>query len=423
MSTFNTTLNPCPFGFFDSDTAFQNDADKVVTFVLRKLGEDVLSVELTKKMIWACFEEATLYFNAVMIEYQAKSNLSSLLGTPTGSIDPATGKYNLNLINNYVQPNFEFIIRQAEPYASEVGYGQSLQSYSGSIKLELGRQDYDIYEELKDEAGNRLAAYMGTGSLDVRGRMKIFEVYHYAPIQYVFNSNLASNFVASGLPVESYVPDTRFYVLPLFEDVLRAGMLDMASRVRRSHYTYKISGTGIRIFPTPNNLIPFFNDKLWLRVGFPPSAAPGIVGTYFSGSLEASGSLQDPATPSSVLFGVSNPGNIPAGFITYSSLNPWSRNWIILYTLAVAKELLGLVRTKMKTIPIPGAELTLNGDELLAQGREDKKDLLVGDTGIITKLDALTYDKLAELEANRAENNMKLLQHMPFPPKYLCFPG
>ena len=63
---------------------------------------------------------------------------------------PATGKYNLNLINNYVQPNFEFIIRQAEPYASEVGYGQSLQSYSGSIKLELGRQDYDIYEELKD---------------------------------------------------------------------------------------------------------------------------------------------------------------------------------------------------------------------------------------------------------------------------------
>jgi hypothetical protein len=200
-------------------------------------------------------------------------------------------------------------------------------------------------------------------------------------------------------------------------------MLDMASRVRRSHYTYKISGTGIRIFPTPNNLIPFFNDKLWLRVGFPPSAVPGIAGTYFSGSLEASGSLQDPATPSSVLFGVSNPGNIPAGFITYSSLNPWSRNWIILYTLALAKELLGLVRTKMKTIPIPGAELTLNGDELLSQGREDKKDLLVGDTGIITKLDALTYDKLAELEANRAENNMKLLQHMPFPPRYTLFIG
>jgi hypothetical protein len=66
---------------------------------LRKLGEDVLSVELTKKMIWACFEEATLYFNAIMIEYQAKSNLAYLLGSPTGSIDPTTGKYQLNLVN------------------------------------------------------------------------------------------------------------------------------------------------------------------------------------------------------------------------------------------------------------------------------------------------------------------------------------
>ncbi len=423
MSSFIKTLNPTSFGFFDSDLAFQSDADKVVNFVLRKLGEDVLSVELTKKMIWTCFEEATLYFNALMIEYQAKSNLASLLGSPTGSIDATTGKYQLNLINNYVQPNLEYLVRQAEPYASEVGYGQSLQSYSGSITLEVGRQDYDLYSELKDEAGNRLAAYMGTGSLDVRGRMKVFEVYHFAPIQYVFNSNLASNFIATGLPVESYIPDTRFYVLPLFEDVLRASMLDAASRVRRSHYSYKLVGTAIRLFPTPNNLVPFYNDKLWIRVGFPPSAYPGIMGTYFSGSLEASGSLQNPAIPSTVIYGANSPANLPMGFINYSSLNPWSRNWIILYTLALCKELLGLVRSKMKSIPIPNAELTLNGDDLISQAREDKKDLLTGETGIITKLDALTYDKLSELEATRAENNLKLLQYLPMPPKYSLFTG
>ena len=431
MSTFNTTMNPCPFGYFDSDPAFQSDADKVVTFVLRKLGEDVLSVELTKKMIWACFEEATLYFNAVMIEYQAKSNLASLLGTPTGSIDPATGKYNLNLINNYVQPNFEFIIRQAEPYATEVGYGQSLQSYSGSIKLELGRQDYDIYEELKDGDGNRLAAYMGTGSLDIRGRMKIFEVYHYAPIQYVFNSNLASNFVASGLPVESYIPDTRFYVLPLFEDVLRAGMLDAAQRVRRSHYSYRVTGRNIRILPTPSNLIPFFNDRLWIRVSFPQSAVPGIIGTYFSGS-QPSGSLagggaggggQNFALSNTVLFGASNPANIPMGFIQYSSINPWARNWIFQMTLALSKEILGHVRGKMKTIPIPGAELTLDGDTMLSEGREDKKDLLYGEGGLVSKLESLSYEKLDEMSALRAENQMKLLQHLPMPPRFNLFIG
>ena len=421
MANFNETMNPTSFGFFDSDTTFQNDADKVITFVLRKLGEDILSVELAKKQIWTCFEEATLMFNSVLIEYQAKSNLGSLLGSPTGSINTSTGKYDLNLINNYVQPNLEFLVRQAEPYASEVGYGQSMESYSGSIQLTLGQQDYDLYTELVDGAGNRLSSYMGTGSNDIRGRMKIFEVYHYAPIQYVFNSNLASNFIASGMPVESYVPDTRFYVLPLFEDVLRSTMLATAQKVRKSHYTYTVVGSHIRILPIPRNLIPFFNDKLWLRVGFPPSAYPGIVGTYFSGSLEASGSLQNTATNSTVLFGVNSPANMPMGFIQYSSLNPWSRNWIILYTLALCKELLGLIRGKMKSIPIPGAELTLNGDDLVSQGREDKKDLLVGDMGIITKLESLTYDKLAEMEANRSDNLMKQLKNLPMSPKFNIF--
>jgi len=419
-STFATTMSPTSFGWFDSDVTFQNDADKVITFVLRALGEDILSVELSKKQIWSNFEQAAMMFNSVLIEYQAKSNLGSLLGSPTGSIDSTTGKYNLNLINNYVQPNLEFLVRQAEPYASEVGYGQSLESYSGSIQLEMGKQDYDLYSDLKDEAGNRLAAYMGTGSNDIRGRMKVFEVYHFAPIQYVFNSNLASNFIASGMPVESYIPDTRFYVLPLFEDVLRSTMLATAQKVRKSHYTYTIAGSHIRILPIPRNLIPFFNDKLWLRVGFPASSYPGIVGTYFSGSLEASGSLQHAATDSTAVFGVNSPATLPMGFIQYSSLNPWSRNWIILYTLALCKELLGLIRGKMKTIPIPGAELTLNGDDLVAQGREDKKDLLVGDMGIITKLEALTYDKLAEMEANKGENMLKQLQYLPFPPRFVC---
>jgi hypothetical protein len=77
----------------------------------------------------------------------------------------------------------------------------------------------------------------------------------------------------------------------------------------------------------------------------------------------------------------------------------------------------------MKSIPIPNAELQLNGEDLITQGREDKKDLLTGDTGIMTKLDALTYDKLSELQANKAENEMKMLQHLPMPAKYNLFIG
>ena len=52
MSSFAFTRNPTPFGFFDTDSEFQTEADAVVTFTKRKLGDDILSVELTKNKIY-----------------------------------------------------------------------------------------------------------------------------------------------------------------------------------------------------------------------------------------------------------------------------------------------------------------------------------------------------------------------------------
>lgn len=416
MANFGETIKPTPFGFFDKNGVFQNDADKIVFFVLRKLGEDVLSVELTKKMIWACFEEATFGFNAHIVEYQAKSNLTSLLGTTTGSVDPNdanTANLNVNLTDNYIKPNLEFLIRQAEPYAAEIGYGQSRGSVSGSIAMVRGKQDYDLYTDLVDGAGVPIANQMPSGS---RGRMKIVEVYHWAPIQFVFNSNLASNFVASGLPVESYTPDTRFYILPLFEDILRAGQLKEAQRTRRSHYRYRISGRQIRFFPIPKDFIGITANNVWLRVVFPANPVAEIQGNdsvSASGSLGASGGI---TIPDDTMFGVNSPANIPFGLMNYSSLNPWAKHWIFQYTLALATELLGRVRGKVSSIPIGGVELQLNGAELQEQGRADKESLLSGDGGLTAKLESLTFEKLSEMEATKAENELKQISMIPFPP-------
>lgn len=417
-----TTMNPTPFGYWDSSARFQADADKVVIYVMRQLGEDVVSVELTKKMIWACFEEATMQFNANIIEYQAKSNLTTILGLPTGSYDPTTGETNINLTDAYIQPNLEFLSRQVEAYASEIGYGQSQDSYSGSIKLVAGQQDYDLYTDLLDENGVPLASYM-SGS----GRMKVFEVYHSAPVNYVFNSNLASNFIATGLPVESYIPDTRFYVLPLHEDVLRANMLKTAQQVRRSHYRYRISGRHIRLWPIPQN-VEVYNRKLWVRIGFPSFFTDGMINSGAfggSGSIGISGSsgFYPPLWRGSIVGVTAHPANMPMGTIDYDSLNPWARNWIYRYTLALATVLLGRVRTKFKSFPIPGAELTLNGDDLISQGREDMQNLLHGEGGLIQTLDNLTYDKLQEIETNKAKLQQEQLQLVPMPPKFIISIG
>lgn len=400
MASFINTLNPCPFNLFTADPAFQGDADKMVQFVFTKLGERTLSVELTTKDVFAAFEEATDKFSAMILEYQAKSNLASLLGAPTGS------NGNINLTNVYINQNLEFLERQAEPYMGIIGLGSDQDSVSGSITLTIGVQDYDLYTDLQLDDGTPLTNLQPANT---QTRMKIFEVFQVAPIQYVFNSNFASNMVAAGLPVESYIPDTRFYVLPLFEDILRAQMLTTAQKVRRSQYSYKISGRKIRFFPTPSAVTPF-DQQIWIRVGFTPVLAPGIVEPNGSGSFYQSGSI-----PDQKVYGVSTPANIPYQVVPYSTINQWGRHWIRQYTLALSKELLGYNRSKMKTIPIPGAELTLNGEDLLAHAREDKGKLV--DT-LRDYLESLTYPKLAEQEALKAEQINKQLSYIPIPPKW-----
>src|SRR5689334_20367975 len=140
MPTFIETINPTPFGFFDADAQFQREADGMVTFVKRKLGDDVLSVELTRKEIWACFEEACCEYSRLIHEMKIQSELINVLGLPTGSTD---------LTNIYPRQTLEFLIRQAEPYATEAYLGGSYDATLGYIDLVSGQQDYNIYNDIK----------------------------------------------------------------------------------------------------------------------------------------------------------------------------------------------------------------------------------------------------------------------------------
>ena len=394
MSTFSNTTNATPFGLFDEDSDFQSEADNVVTFVKRKLGDDILSVELTKKQIWANLEEATLEFSSILNQYQAKSQLVQFLGMPitgsdTGVMSGSEGKY--------PRENLDFLTRFAEPYASEAGVGGSYNMSSGSIDLVQGQQDYDIYSTLKDGSGNLI---FSSSLNSPRSKLQISEVFHFSPqaAYRFFDTTSAINYLNNEFSFESFTPETIFYVLPVFEDILRAGQLDISNRVRRSNYSYQVIGTKIRIFPKPTADNP---KKLWLRVKF----------------------FADPLNPSyqdDTINGVSNMSDIPFGELKYKNINSIGRQWIRQYALGLSKELLGLIRSKFSSVPIPGADLTLNGDNLVTQGREDQTNLK---TQLKEMLDTMTYDKLAETQAARAESVNKQLKYVPMPNGYAIFTG
>ena len=71
-----------------------------------------------------------------------------------------------------------------------------------------------------------------------------------------------------------------------------------------------------------------------------------------------------------------NVSNVPFANPNYNEINPIGRQWIFEMTLAIAKEMLGYVRGKYSTIPIPNADVTLNQSDLIAAGTAEKVALL-----------------------------------------------
>jgi len=382
MATFANTLNPTPFGVYDSDTTFQSDADSMITFVKRKLGDDILSVELTSKQIWMCFEESVFEYSKYINEYMTKSQLGNLLGAATGSMSGSE--------NKLPRETLEFLMRKAEPYASHAGIGGSHNIMSGSIVLTGSQQDYDLYTDLKDADGNVIYDQQDAGK---KTKLRIFDVYHFSSqaAYRFFDTTSAINYLNNEFSFESFTPETVFYVLPIFEDVLRQQQMDTSNRVRRSNYSYELVGTKLRIFPRPTTNIN--GKKLFVRVGY---AMDGL----------------SPAFDDDTIYGVSGPQNVPFGNISYSKINSMGKQWIRQFALACAKEVLSQVRGKFGSIPIPNGDVSLNSGDL-ASSASSEKDRLRSE--LREMLDGLTYDKLIEAQATEAENLQRLLKTVPIP--------
>tara|TARA_Y100000592_G_scaffold186_1_gene255 strand:+ start:3702 stop:5123 length:1422 start_codon:yes stop_codon:yes gene_type:complete len=465
MASFVNTTNPTAFGVFDSDTHFQSDADKVLLYVKRKLGDDIMSVELTNKQIWTNFEDATLVFSKILNAHQAESYMSNLMGLDVGHLNTfvknTSGQYvdeNGNVLNiqDTTDPRFvknntktigddttaaspvtdeligphgkeqqfpretlEYLLRRAEPYANEANVGGSVDYVRGFIELKHDVQDYDIYENLiipgKDSSNNdvklKLTSYDPLGASNQLSvfnpefkssvpsnitptKIKINEVFHFSPqaAYRFFDTTSAINYLNNQFAFESFTPETVFYVLPVFEDLLRAGQLDISNRVRRSNFSYRLQGKDLRIFPRPTQSNPM---NLFVKFSFP--ADPYRTNLPYDDTT---------------VTGVSNISNVPFANIKYSGINSMSRQWIKQFTLALCKETLGLIRSKFSSVPIPGSDLQMNGSDLISQGREDKEKLV---TGLGETLDKVTYQKLLEADAAQSESMSQILKRIPIP--------
>lgn len=375
------TSGSTAFGLFDTDTSFVSDADKIVRYVAVKLGGGLpganeddthIQVEITSKDVYTCFEEACVEYGAIINANQAKSSLAAFLGSATGTLNAGTSRY--------PHASLEWARRASQPFGEEANVGGDRPLHSGSIPLVAGVQTYNLADILDV-----------TGSDGLPAKIAVRQIFHFSPFASArfFGTTSAINYLNGQFNFQSFTPESVFYMMPVWEDVLRGMQFETSNKVRRSHYSYEMHGPDniLKIFPMPSE-----NNNLFLTYNI----------------LDPNDVLGNDAQS----FGVSNLSNVPFGTIEYSKINSIGRQWIWRMTLALCKEVLGLIRRKIGngSIPIPGGDMSLDGGDLVSDGRGEMEALRNELRGV---LEEMSYERIAQKEADQAENLRRVLAQIP----------
>jgi hypothetical protein len=360
-----------PFGFYDYQYQFQVDADKVSKYCAYRLGYPIENVELQAVNFYTAFEMATTIYGNELYAFQTRDNYLSYEGAPT----------NIDVNNALIVPSMETIVRLSQQYGEEAGAGGNVTWYKGRLELTPGVQDYDLS--------------LWAVSQSITGGIEIKNVFYQAPpaVNQLYSPFLGTGpgglggVPAAGLYGLSY-GYTNYLMMPTSFTMQNLQAIEMQNTVNLSNYTFNIVNNILSVFPVPGTgLMQGFEGAGDLYYG------QYLVFDFIKIEDRILSAFQDGTDK------ITNTSNVPFENPNYNEINSIGRNWIFEYTLAVSKEMLGLVRNKYSQIPIPGAEVQLNGDSLITQATAEKEALI---TRLRTYFDETS--KRALLERRQAES-------------------
>ena len=361
-----------PFGFYDNDPQFQEDADKFAIFASRRLGYPIVDIELQDINFYAAIEEAITTYGNELYAYQAQENFLSFQGAPL-TIESAN--------NSLPQPNLASTIRLADQYGVEAGVGGNVTWYSASIDLQPGIQDYNL-----TPWGEQLGVNIGD--------LEIKRVFYEAPpaiVRYFdpyAGTGTGMMQLLDSFGFGGYSPAINFLMMPINYDVQKLQAIEFNDQIRRSQYSFELINNNLRIFPIPGRGV----EKLWLQYIKKSDRNNPYVNTGNGGVI-------------------TNISQVPYQNPTYSQINSIGRSWIFEYGLAIVKEILGYVRGKYSTIPIPNAEITLNQSDLITAATSEKQALI---ERLRAYFDESSRQKLLERKSLEADYLNKELNYVPF---------
>ena len=340
-SSFALVTNPTPFALYDTDTSFITDADNISDWCAKRLGYPLVDIELQDVNFYTCFEEAVNEYGAQLYNFQIINNFHTLEGTTTGS----------NFNNQVISPNLGGTVNISDQYGNETyGGGGDYKKETGSLQVSAGVQKYDLLTT----PSSSLKAITTAGSESVY----IKRIYHYQPAAI---NRYFDPYAGTGTGLQSlmqsfgfgnFSPGVNFMLMPMFFDALKIQAIELNDQIRKSAYQFEVYDQRyLRLFP-----IPTYDYVCWYE-------------------YVVKSTVNNPVKNDAVNL-ITNMSNVPYNNPTYSHINEPGRQWIRKYCLALAKEMLGSVRGKYQSMPIPGAETTLDHARLVSEAKDEKASLI-----------------------------------------------
>ena len=360
-----------PFGFYDDESDYQTDAPKFASWCAKRMGYPITAIELQDSQFYACFEESITEYSAQVNQFNIKDNLLSLKGQSTSS----------NLTHKRLSHTMGEQIFISETYGSEAQVGGQVERKKSSITIHSGSQDYDL---------NALIA--ASGPIEVT---RVFYESDPAINRYFdpyAGTGQQTNNMLDAFGFGGSSPAITFVMQPIYADLLRVQAIEFNDQIRKSAYSFNIVNNNLRIFPriTTNSSASIWVE--WKEV----TDRDNVLRTRYSGSADT----------------ISDISNAPYDNMKYNSINDVGKQWIRKYGLALSKELLGMVRSKYGTIPIPNSEVSLDGETLRAEATAEKEQLV---EQLREMLDQTSNKALMEADRESADNLQEKLKKVPYP--------
>ncbi len=421
----SSPVGKTPFGFFDTDSEFVSFAPRAADWAARRLGYPIVDVEMIDMQFYACFEEAVTEYSAQINQFSIKQNLYSIKGTSTS----------INLTTSVLQTQpLPFYLKLSEAYGAEVGVGGNVDWRKASLEVKEGVQTYDLQGLF-----NNYYIDPKTGEKKIE-KIEVKRIFHHPPpaLNKIYDpmsnsgmshSNLLNEFNWSGMsPV-----GTQFLLRPVNEDLMRLQAIEFNEQVRRSAYGFEIVNNKLTIFPIPTKDFTLWFDYVFKRErdiaavqGYvdadefnviPKTQTEVVEETNQQVVVDKTVNGLNPGDPvpqpdnhlNETVDSVTDLSNAPYQFHSFGTINDVGKRWIMKYYLATCKELLGAVRAKYQSIPIPGGETSLDGDALRSEAQAEKEQLITElreDLEVTSR--STTSEQLNQVSDNLQENLRKV---------------